>query len=142
MRHCNHRHQGAHRSACTLRATAAFITRARPSRRAQTDNASTLATFLKAPYESGKKSIAVKQGEKRKIAETKKNKATKKGGKKAKSAGAASGLKRPPSAYLLYCNNKRAKVVAENPCVLSPTSHLAEAALRLPLALRGICRAC
>ena len=47
------------------------------------------------------------------LAETKKNKATKKGGTKAKSSGAASGLKRPPSAYLLYCNNKRAKVVAD-----------------------------
>ena len=81
------------------------------------DNTSALAAFLQAPFASGKKSLAVKAGEKRKKAENKKARAEKKKGKRGKKAkaGGASALKRPPSAYLLYCNNKRAKVVGENP---------------------------
>ena len=42
-------------------------------------------------------------------------KAEKKKGKKGKAKGGGSDLKRPPSAYLLYCNNKREKVKNENP---------------------------
>lgn len=83
------------------------------------DNVSALAAFLKAPFSSGKKSLAVKAGEKRDRAQAKKAKAEKKKGKKAKggkaSKGGGSELKRPPSAYLLYCNNKREKVKGENP---------------------------
>ena len=42
-------------------------------------------------------------------------KADKKKGKKGKAKGGGSDLKRPPSAYLLYCNNKHEKVKNENP---------------------------
>jgi len=91
------------------------------------DNVDAFLAFLKEPADSGKKSLAVKAGEKRARAERKKAGAGKKGKKGGKAKG-ADGLKRPLSAYMLYCNNKRDKVKAENPeaSMIEVTKLLAE----------------
>ena len=77
-----------------------------PTSGTKADNVEALVAFLQEPAESGKKSLALKSGEKRARSEKK----AKGNGKKGKDE-----LKRPPSAYLLYCNNKREKVKLENP---------------------------
>ena len=77
-----------------------------PTSGTKADNVEALVAFLQEPAESGKKSLALKSGEKRARSEKK----AKGKGKKGKDE-----LKRPPSAYLLYCNNKREKVKLENP---------------------------
>jgi hypothetical protein len=77
-----------------------------PTSGTKAENVEALVAFLQEPAESGKKSLALKSGEKRARSEKK----AKGKGKKAKDE-----LKRPPSGYLLYCNNKREKVKQENP---------------------------
>ena len=77
-----------------------------PTSGTKAENVEALVAFLQEPAESGKKSLAIKSGEKRARSEKK----AKGKGKKAKDE-----LKRPPSGYLLYCNNKREKVKQENP---------------------------
>ena len=66
---------------------------------------------------SGKRSLVEKAGEKRQRAEAKKARAEKKSKGKGKGGakGGAAALKRPLTAFMLYCNNKRDKVVQENP---------------------------
>ena len=88
------------------------------ARARQADCAERLLGFLKSPFESGKKSLVEKAGEKRKRAEKKKEAAAKKATKKGKGKAAGKGkagatLKRPPTAFILYCNNKRDKVKGE-----------------------------
>ena len=79
-------------------------------------NVDALLDWLKSPSESGKKSLSEKAAEKKKAAERKKLKKEKAKGKgKRKASGGVPGLKRPLNAFMLYCNNKRDKVRAENP---------------------------
>jgi hypothetical protein len=77
-----------------------------------------LLEFLTKPEASGKKSLAEKVGEKRARAVKKAAKKAAASGKKKKAkakAPAPAGLKRPKSAYILYCDSRREKVRAEHP---------------------------
>jgi len=82
-----------------------------PTTGTKIEQAARLAAFLDSPTPSGKKSDVQKLGEKRKRGEKKAKASAKAKGK----ASPANKIKRPLSAYFLYCNNKRDKVRAENP---------------------------
>jgi len=87
-----------------------------PTTGTKADNVESLMSFLTEPSESGKKSLAVKAGEKRARAAAKKERAEKKTTKGKKKGGKEKpALKRPLSAFMLYSQAKREKVVAENP---------------------------
>ena len=90
-------------------------------------NVESLLAFLKEPAASGKRSIAEIASEKRAKNARKRERVEKKKAKAAKAAAKAKGkaakgkakavpeLKRPPNAFMLYCEAKRDKVKAENP---------------------------